>query len=313
MSTRTKRLLQLFFTGVFGLFGLALLVTALVAGHGGAGAAGAAVVPLVMAGIFYGIFEVQIRSFARAGLAVKSSIEACAKTVFDEPSTIAEGYDLDATTTNQLMAGFAREANNDAAFTTQGRRGDVKISVASHVSMMGRQIGEFHHTYSHVLVDMLGLNKTFRVTRERVSSKLGKALGATNDVKTGDQAFDDLFVIDTDEKLARAVFDDSIKKRLTSLQGQVASVSTDMGVGGMGIVMTNRGLALRWPGEITPELAAFIRDLLIDMREKILAHENRVAVRIGTEATASGGYRVPEDATEAIAEAEVEAQRNAAG
>ena len=48
-------------------------------------------------------------------------------------------------------------------------------------------------------------NKTFRVTRERVSSKLGKALGATNDVKTGDQAFDDLFVIDTDEKLARAV------------------------------------------------------------------------------------------------------------
>ena len=99
-----------------------------------------------MAGIFYGIFEVQIRSFARAGLAVKSSIEACAKTVFDEPSsTIAEGYDLDATTTNQLMAGFAREAKQRRRLHDAGRRGDVKISVASHVLHDGRQIGEFHH------------------------------------------------------------------------------------------------------------------------------------------------------------------------
>ena len=87
-----------------------------------------------MAGIFYGIFEVQIRNFTRRAGSPKSSIEACAKTVFDEPSTIAEGYDPTRPRRTSSWAGFAREApNNDAAFTTQGRRGDVKISVASHV------------------------------------------------------------------------------------------------------------------------------------------------------------------------------------
>ena len=72
-----------------------------------------------------------------------------------------------------------------------------------------------------------------------------------------------------------------------------------MGVGGMGIVMTNRGLAPAGRARSHPSSAAFIRDLLIDMREKISPTRTASRCASGREATASGGYRVPEDATEA--------------
>jgi hypothetical protein len=69
-------------------------------------------------------------------------------------------------------------------------------------------------------------------------------------------------------------------------------------------------LALRWPGDITPELAIFIRDLLLEMRANMLAYENRTAARVGAEATAGAGYRLAVDDEEAPAEVEA---RNAAG
>jgi hypothetical protein len=303
-----KRVMQLLLTGIFGLAGLGVAVSALVSGHVGAAAAG--LVPLVMAVVFYGIFEIQIRSFARAGAEVRKAIEACSRSVFEAPGRLLEGYDLDATTTSALVAGFAREANNDAAFTTEGAYRDAKVSVASHVSVVGRQMGEFHHTYSHVLVDVLGLDRPFRISREGAAAKVAKAMGAMTDVSVGDEGFDKTFMVGTDDAFAKAVLDDGIRRRLLELQSKVKNVSIDSGVGCMSVTLTKKGLALRWPGDITPELAIFIRDLLLDMRANMLAYENRTAARVGAEATAGAGYRLAVDDEEAPAEVEA---RNAAG
>lgn len=50
---------------------------------------------------------------------------------------------------------------------------------------------------------------------------------------------------------------------------------------------------MRWPGEIDPPLAILVRDLLLDMRARILAYEDRKAARAG-----AGGdtYRVVAEA-----------------
>ena len=313
MSTRMKRFLQLFFAGVFGVVGLSFIVGGFMRGTPMAALGG--IVPLVMAAAFYWLFERQIRSYAQAGAAVKASIEACAKSVFDAPGPVTEAYDLHATTTSALVAGFAYEATNNAAFTTEGTFRDARVSVASHVSVMGRQLGEFHHTYSHVLVDMLGLNRPFKLSREGAAAKLAKAVGGMTDATVGEEDFDKTFIVGTDPAFAKAVLDESIRKRLLHMQSQVKNVSIDSGVGCMTLVLTKKGLALRWPGEMTPELAIFTRDLLLDMRANMLAYENRSAARAGAEATSgSTGYRVAADEEPAAEHeaAEPEAQ-NATG
>jgi len=86
-------------------------------------------------------------------------------------------------------------------------------------------------------------------------------------------------------------------------------VSQDFGPGTMSVILTHHGLALRWPGEIDPPLAAFIRDLLVDMRQKMLAHVDRKA-RVVAEDVA---YRVAADAMPeaAAADEDVSAARRA--
>jgi len=93
------------------------------------------------------------------------------------------------------------------------------------------------------------------------------------------------------------------------LQAQVSKVSQDYGHGGMSILLSNRGLALRWPGDIDPPLAQFIRDLLLDIRERMLAYENKKAIRIAGETT---GYRIAGEREAPAEVVEEEAARAAA-
>ena len=89
------------------------------------------------------------------------------------------------------------------------------------------------------------------------------------------------------------MLDDSIRERIMQLQSKLQLVSQDYGHGTMSIILTKHGLAIRWPGEIDLPLATFIRDLLLlDMRERLLAHADREAhVRV----EAGVGYRVAGD------------------
>jgi len=146
------------------------------------------------------------------------------------------------------------------------------------------------------------LNVPFRLTKEGAGSKIARAAGLANDATIGDEAFDSAWTIDADPGLARAVLDPSIRARLMELRSRVGEVSQDFGPGTMSVILTQHGLALRWPGDINVAFATYIRDLLLAMRERILAHVDREAARGGAQA----GYRVGADAGEALPPSEEE-------
>lgn len=295
------RILQIGLASIFGLVGLLGVIGSIL--HGGE-MLGLAVFPLVLAAIAYGVFELQIRKLAEKGRRVRANIEDIARQVFDAPAMVRPGYDMTVTSGafGTTMAGM----ETDVGFTADGVCKGVRTSIASHASTLGRQIGELSHVYSYVAVDLRGLEARFRLGKEGVGSALFKAAGVSKDTEVGDAGFDATWNVDCDPDLAREVFDDSIRARIMELQSKVGYVSQDFGVGTMSLVVTQHGLAIRWPGDIQPALAAFMRDLLLDMRTKILAHEDRKAAQ----GAASPGYRVVSDPIpESISEPDEEAKR----
>jgi hypothetical protein len=242
----------------------------------------------VFAAATVGTMEVQIRSLRSKGARVRKEIDAIAARVFDRPAAVRPGYDL-SVTMPAATASFVSTFDAGTGFTTAGEFRGVSVSVASHVSRVGRQLGEMSHVYSHVVVDVLGADTRFVLTRQGAAAVLGRVSGVTRDVKVGDDAFDAMWNVDADEGLARAVLDPSIRARLMELKSRVSLVSQEWGPGGMSVILTSHGLAIRWPGEFNVEFAVAIRDLLIDMRTRMLAHLDRVAR--GAQG-AEVGYRV---------------------
>lgn len=284
---RWMRYVQIAFGAIFGLLTLFLFVVALVrfdADH-----AGRLFIPLVsgLPGLLVVLMlEAQIRSYRKKDAAVRASIEQCAARVFDAPAPVRPEYDMSVTTTAG-MAALAAAWDGSRGSTTVGEYKGVRVQVASHASVAGRQMGEFSHVYSHVCVDVLGAAEPFYLVKQSMGGTVAKMAGVVKDVTIGDEAFDKAWIIHADQALARDVLDPSIRARLDDLQSKVSQVSIDMAQGHMHVVLTRHGLAIRWPGEMTPELAIFMRDLLIDMRTRILAHlEKRAHAGMGQ------GYRV---------------------
>lgn len=312
---KPKRIVQLILASMAGLSSLFLLFAVMASSRPTPLAAAVLMVlaPLLIGAIPVGALEFQMRSVEKAGEVCRKNIESIAGALFDAPGLVREGYDL--TVTNPATGDIVSRVDTDRGYTTDGTFGGARVSVGSHASVVGRQVGEMHHTYSHVLVDMLGMQKVLSLRHEGVGARLGRAMGVVNDATVGDQTFDKTFVVDAEEELARAVFDEDIRKRLLDLENKVSLVSSRIGPGGMSVVLTKHGLALRWPGDITPELARFVRDLLLDMRVKILAHESRKAVRVEGAPT---GYRIAEqpandEALEREQQAEAEAESSVGG
>jgi hypothetical protein len=287
-----RKFLQFLLTGILGIVGLLGLFASLVRlGHGGDVGGGLVVsaVMLIMAAFTFGMFEVQIRTLRKKGDQVRKNVEAIAAQVFDSQALVRPGYDM--SVTSGAMGGMMTQMETDVGFTADGSCGGVRVSVASHASTLGRQIGELSHVYSYVVVDMKGLETRFRLSKEGAGSVLTRAVGMTSDAKVGDAAFDGTWSVDCDEAMAREVLDEAVRAALMDLQSKVKLVSQDFGVGTMSVIVTNHGLALRWPGDIDPPLATFIARLLLDMRGKILAFHDRKAARGGAEQT----YRVVAD------------------
>ncbi len=219
------------------------------------------------------ILRYQLNRLKQAGARIRANLEAIAKECFDSPANVRDGYDL-SVTMPEGPAALVSSVDTQIGFTADGTFGGARVSIASHESVAGRQGGEMSHTYS--------------LKREGLGSRLKRAIGASSDVQTGDQAFDETFVVTADDALARYVLgDESVRARLLHLQSQVSTVSSDVGTGGMSIFASKHGLALRWPGDISPKLAKLARDLLLDMRARSLRHEEQKAVAQG-----QGTYRV---------------------
>lgn len=305
---KTRRILQIFFGCLFGLVSATFMMGAIGRVMHGAPAAALLVglLPLLIGLIPIGAIELQIRSLAKAGKQLRAAMEDVAKTAFDAPAALRPGYDLSAVGITMQFPDLL-QSKDENAWTAEGTRGDVRVSIASHTSVAGRQIGEIQHVYSHVVVDVLGLEKPFKIQKQGLITRLG----LVSDTEVGDADFDAKFRIEGDSELMKAVLDDGIKKRIAELQAQVGNVSQDGPFTGMFITLTKQGLALRWPGELNAAFATYVRDLLLDMREKILAYENRAAakVRVGEQT----GYRIAATPEESTAPADDEAIEEAEG
>lgn len=288
----SRRVMQVAISGVFGLLSLVMLLAAVVARKPQLLATqlvGAAIFAGIAA-IAYGAFAWQRRTMRRAEERIAAQVQSVAQRLFDAPAGVRPGYNLAATLGS--MASFVNAMDSGNGFTTDGTYRGVAVSAASHVSVVGRQFGEMFHVYSHVLVDVQGLELPFRLARQAPGSALARLAGVTRDAQVGDPAFDRAWTIDADEALAREVLDAPIRAKLTELRAMVGQVSQDWGAGSMSLLLTRAGLALRWPGELDDALAAQLRDLLLAMRERLLAYAARAAL---AQQQRASGYRV--DAT----------------
>jgi hypothetical protein len=286
------RLVQIFVGAAFGLMTLAgAFVAAARWDTAGPRALLFPAFTFLMASVAIGVLQIQIRTLAKKSERLRANLETIATQLFDAPAVVRPGYDL-SVTAGAAMAAWATSMEAGTGFTADGRVRDVRVSIASHTSTVGRQLGELSHVYSHVVVDVLGLDTPFRLSKEGVGAMIGRATGLSKDVALGDPAFDAAWNVHADEDLARAVLDPLVRARLTELESKVGLVSQNYGVGTMSVILTSHGLALRWPGEIDAPLAQYMRDLLLDMRSRMLAHVDRKAARAGR----GEGYRVAADA-----------------
>lgn len=296
MVTKLK-LLRAYFVVVFAvLAGVAAAAGAFQLPQRGPAAFLPALGAVLVGALPFFVLGYQIKALTRAIATVRAAVEERARTLFDEPGAVRPGYDANV---YGPMGTFVT-TDAESAFTTEGRARGARVTSASLVSVRGRQGGELYHVYSYVAVDVLGLVRPFRIAREGFAAKLGKALGTTQDAVTGDAAFDAAFVVDSETEFARAALGDPfIRQRILELQSKVASVSGGVAHGAMAISLSSAGLALRWPGPLDPELALFVRDLLLDLRGRMLAYEDRRAAA----ANDAAGYRVSADAIPAAAPA----------
>ncbi|HVY48798.1 MAG TPA: hypothetical protein VHB21_23075 [Minicystis sp.] len=274
---RVGRYVGWVFGAIFGGFGLFMLTLAVL----GLGKkpdllwAPGAVFALVGLSLI-GAIEFQVSRLRAARRAVHATVAAVAERLFDTPARVTDGYDGSA-----LMGPFGAWSTSfdGANFTAaEGTSKGAKLLVASHPSVVGRQMFELYHVYSYVIVDVPGVWTTFMLTEQDGATKLFSKLGGGRDVEVGDAAFDQAFIVDADPDVAARVLDPSIRERLMRLRGQVASVSQDWGAGRMSVGLGARGLGIRWPGELSVAFAEALRDLLLDMRARLLAAPGAAAV-----------------------------------
>jgi hypothetical protein len=131
----------------------------------------------------------------------------------------------------------------------KGRRLDIGTAV-----IPGRDFDVF---VSHVLVEQAALPTPFRVMTKGTITRLARLGMKTSPTTTGDAAFDDKWVVDSDHALAISVLDDELRRSLIEL----ADSAPWAGVAS--IEVTRTGLMLRWPEELTPGSAAYFRDVAL--------------------------------------------------
>jgi hypothetical protein len=122
---------------------------------------------------------------------------------------------------------------------------------------------DFDTFISHVLVESTRVRAGFRVMTKGTITRFARMGMKTFPTTTGDQAFDDAWVVDAEHALAMSVLDAPTRKTLLELQ----SVLPWMGVASL--EATSVGLVLRWPSELSAESAAYLRDLAITVCERI--------------------------------------------
>jgi hypothetical protein len=236
------------------------------------------------------MFELHARRLRKVSQRLRGELEAIAKADLDTPTPVLD-VATEAFVERAWASRFARSMSVSECVpmwvdgTWQGK--PIAYGTAVVVSR-----NMFESPHSFVCVDAEGATELFSVVHDSMLSSVVRAGKPHHPVKIGDAAIDKSWHIDTDEALAKHVFDDETRRILGELHARVGS-------GVASIELTRAGLVVRWPSELTAGSAAYLRTLALHVRDRILEHiarKARTGVRVG-------GFRAAGDVEEVAGEA----------
>ncbi|MBK7398944.1 MAG: hypothetical protein IPJ34_22305 [Myxococcales bacterium] len=205
------------------------------------------------------MFEWRIRGFRRS-VARHRGVRRGGRKDFDAPATVAQRSEgaFEAEVAGNpsfahLMAG--RSARLYVKGTWKGRAIDLGTSVVP-----GRDFDLF---VSHAFVETDRPLPSFRVMTRGTLTSLSRLGMATTPTETGDAAFDREWVVDADHAVATKVLDAPLAGPLLELQTRIGW----MGVASIESIKS--GLIVRWPAEVSASSAADLRDLAIQIADRL--------------------------------------------
>jgi hypothetical protein len=214
---------------------------------------GAMIAPLALtAAIGVGIaalFQWRLSALRRDARRTAANLAAVTEATLGEGARVIGRAGFDRT---ELLASNPRFARRIA-------RCSVRFAaVGAHVELGAAVVAlrDFDVVQSYVKVRAVGL-PAFRAMTRGFLTSWSRWLRTTHPVATGDTAFDARWVVDADEDVATRLLAPGVRARLVELSAPLVSTRT------ASIETIDDGIVIRWPGPLTPDLAARLRDLAI--------------------------------------------------
>jgi hypothetical protein len=182
--------------------------------------------------------------------------------------------DLDApvAVTQQLPDAFVEELASNGFLARMIANRSTRLCVTGTWRGRAVELGtavvanrDFDSKLSYVCVLDQQPRGPFRVMTKGTMSSLARKFMPTNPVVLGDPTFDARWTVDGDARVARTVLDGEVRASLLALQAQLSWLQV------VSIEATRFGLVVRWPGELSPDGAAYLRDLAFNVHDRLAA------------------------------------------
>jgi hypothetical protein len=254
-ALRVFRVLELVIPGFFVLFGLLVFA----APHPQMGFAlglwGFAAFAVLM-------FELRFWGHRRTTARVRRGLGEVGQRDLEGSSAVVErGSDdfIEEIAANRALASLLAGRSTRLCVTGRWQGRDLEIGTAVVAAR------DFDQKISYVCVHDRALRGPFRVMTRGAATSFSRIGMEKSPVATGDTAFDDKWVVDANDALCRAVLDPPLRAQLLRLQQQLSWMQV------ASVEATRFGLVLRWPGELSPEGAAYLRDLALAVHGRLAA------------------------------------------
>jgi hypothetical protein len=253
MMWRYGRVIEIVVVGIFAAFGVALLLSP-------RASPGAWLFAFGFAGVAAIAFELRFWGHRRKVAKVRAALAEIGRRDLEQASPVEQRSEqeiLEALAPNHPMIAFAmRYATR---YVVDGKWKGRSVQIGTHV-VPGR---DWDFSISYVCVTDRSMTGSFRVTTRGTLTTLNRLGSNVEPFPTGDADFDAKWVADGNADTCRAVLDPGMRRRLLELQKQLGWLQA------CAIEVTRFGLVLRWPGELSPEGAAYLRDLALDVYDRI--------------------------------------------
>jgi len=254
-SIRLFRVLEVVVCGFFAVMGLAALAAPR------NGLVGCAVL-LGIAAFALMCFELRFWGHRRNIARVQRGLAEVGRRDLEGAAPVQErGVDdfVEELAANRAVAGIM--ARRSQRFCVSGMWRGRALEIGTAI-VAGR---DFDQMVSYVCVRDGAVRGAFRVMTRGALTSFSRMGMDRHPVATGDAAFDAKWVVDADDTLARTVLDPSMRARLVALQGELAWLQV------ASIEATRFGVVVRWPGELSPDGAAYLRDLAVEVHGRLAA------------------------------------------